>query len=321
MKAEQKPIIWMLFFLLSSESELISFNEDSDNADMIEADGTQTFTFDIDVSEDATIGDVAQFNLFATADNDFEMNENFSLTIGLIFDDFETGDFTQMPWEFSGDQPWEITGEAYEGEYAAKSGGISDNQETSIFIELYATQDDEIRFWKKVSSESNYDHFTFYINDEEMDSWSGDVAWSEEVYPVSEGPVTFKWTYDKDSSVSSGEDCAWIDEIIFPPSIVPQPAELVVGTTEIDMEMTPDATGNYTFTLENAGDLPLSYSIGIQNTTDEEGRDLTGSTVSCDAEGFYPGETVTWTFTVECVSVDNEWIKVQLVSWSTHQQI
>jgi hypothetical protein len=63
-----------------------------------------------------------------------------------------------------------------------------------------------------------------------------------------------------------------------------------------------------TLTLENLGDIDLNYSISIQNTT-EDNKNLTGSTVECAAEGFTPGETVTWTFTVTCASDDNEWIK------------
>ena len=34
------------------------------------------------------------------------------------------------------------------------------------------------------------------------------------------GQHTFKWEYTKDVSVSSGEDCAWVDNIVFPPTNV-----------------------------------------------------------------------------------------------------
>jgi hypothetical protein len=294
--------------ILSAESDLISFNENTDDAAMIDAGGTVTLHFDIDVSETAEIGDTVNFTMNLTADNDYAMNGNFALTIGLIFDDFESEDFNHMPWEFSGNLPWDISTDAYEGDYAAKSGAISHSHETSIHIELLVTQADDITFWKKVSSENNYDYLKFYINDQEIGSWSGDVAWSEETYPVETGSATFRWTYSKDGSVSSGEDAAWIDGIIFPPCIVPQPAHLVCNVSEMNFEMLQNTTLTQNFTLQNTGDLPLTYSIGIQNTTDD-GRDLTGSSVSCNAEGFTPGETVTWTFTVSCVSADNEWIK------------
>ena len=74
-----------------------------------------------------------------------------------------------------------------------------------------------ISFWKKVSSETSYDFLKFYINGIMKGQWSGtNDIWSQETYPVQTGMNIFKWEYVKDSMVSSGDDCAWIDEIVFP---------------------------------------------------------------------------------------------------------
>ncbi len=44
--------------------------------------------------------------------------------------------------------------------------------------------------------------------------WSGEVDWSEQSYSnLSAGLNTFKWAYEKDCSVSTGYDCAWIDDV------------------------------------------------------------------------------------------------------------
>nr|MBC8384765.1 T9SS type A sorting domain-containing protein [Candidatus Cloacimonadota bacterium] len=69
---------------------------------------------------------------------------------------------------------------------------------------------------KKVSSEANYDYLRFYIDNQLIDEWSGEVGWSEENYNVSVGEHTFTWTYFKDQGVVGGDDCAWIDYITFP---------------------------------------------------------------------------------------------------------
>ena len=53
-----------------------------------------------------------------------------------------------------------------------------------------------------------------------MGVWSGSVAWTEFVQPVTVGQHTFKWEYHKDGSVNSGDDCAKIDDIKFPPTNV-----------------------------------------------------------------------------------------------------
>ena len=69
---------------------------------------------------------------------------------------------------------------------------------------------------KKVSSESGYDYLKFFIDNVEIDSWSGEDDWSLETYGISPGTHQFKWEYAKDFSVSSGADAAWIDDVVFP---------------------------------------------------------------------------------------------------------
>ncbi|MEZ5198807.1 MAG: T9SS type A sorting domain-containing protein [Bacteroidales bacterium] len=49
-----------------------------------------------------------------------------------------------------------------------------------------------------------------------MNQWAGELSWSEFSYPVTSGNHTFKWEFDKDQSVSSGSDCAWLDYISLP---------------------------------------------------------------------------------------------------------
>ena len=68
---------------------------------------------------------------------EYSVQHIFGLSVGLVFEDFETGDFTNMEWEFSGNSPWLISTESpYEGEYCAVSGNISHNQTSDIFIEM-----------------------------------------------------------------------------------------------------------------------------------------------------------------------------------------
>ena len=50
-----------------------------------------------------------------------------------------------------------------------------------------------------------------------MSEWSGNKPWTLAAYPVGVGQNIFKWEYDKDGSNVSGQDCAWIDYIVFPP--------------------------------------------------------------------------------------------------------
>jgi hypothetical protein len=77
-------------------------------------------------------------------------------------------------------------------------------------------QADEISFYRKVSSESGYDHLRFYMDDVKLGEWSGEKDWELVTAQIPEGEHLLKWVYIKDFSVSNGDDCAWIDYITFP---------------------------------------------------------------------------------------------------------
>ena len=62
-----------------------------------------------------------------------------------------------------------------------------------------------------------YDYLSFSIDGTELDKWAGEMDWSLESFPVSDGSHTFKWLYIKDTGVVGGSDAAWIDFIVFPP--------------------------------------------------------------------------------------------------------
>ncbi len=133
-----------------------------------------------------------------------------------VVEDFETNDFSQFPWSSYGDESWDTTrSERHSGSFSAQSGSIEDGEETSLEVSIDCVSGD-ITFYRKVSSESGFDKLTFYIDGLEQGKWSGQEDWAEVSFQVREGTRTFKWAYSKDSSVSEGDDCAWIDDIVFP---------------------------------------------------------------------------------------------------------
>jgi len=68
---------------------------------------------------------------------------------------------------------------------------------------------------KEAVAEEICDKLTFSIDGIAMDTWSGEQDWIE-VSPVAGGIHTFIWTYNKDKSMSEGEDTAWIDAVVLP---------------------------------------------------------------------------------------------------------
>ena len=73
-------------------------------------------------------------------------------------------------------------------------------------------------FFYKVSSEASYDKLRFKIDGTEKGNWSGEVDWTQASYPLAAGAHRLQWEYTKDVSMESGQDCAWIDNIVFPAS-------------------------------------------------------------------------------------------------------
>ncbi len=183
---------------------------------MIDSGETKEAIFTINIDNDTPTGtsiDLA-FEVVAGA---YASQQSFYLPVGLVFEDFETGDFSAFEWDFAGDADWTITSSGpYEGMYSAKSGAIGDESESELIVTMDIVADDEISFFRKVSSEANYDYLRFYIDGVQKSEWAGEENWDSFSYPVTGGTHTFKWSYEKDDSVASGEDCAWIDYIVFP---------------------------------------------------------------------------------------------------------
>jgi hypothetical protein len=140
-------------------------------------------------------------------------------TVGAIIEDWETGGFDKFDWTSGGSKNWAINFiEPYEGAYSAKSGNIDDGQVSWLEVAFDVIGYDDISFYRKVSSESGMDYLRFYIDDTQVDQWSGNQDWALVSYNVKPGMHTFRWSFEKNESVSQGYDGGWIDYIVFPSS-------------------------------------------------------------------------------------------------------
>ncbi len=174
----------------------------------------------IEADAQTPIGTSVAFLLTLTEGNPATiiLEKEYIFVIGQVSEDFETGDFSQHPWGHGGDANWIITGTTpFEGNYSAQSGNISDNETSDLFVPYEVLTADSIRFFYRVSSESGYDFLRFYIDNVKAAEWSGEADWSYTAFAITAGIHTFGWKYEKDITVSNGEDAAWIDKIIFPP--------------------------------------------------------------------------------------------------------
>lgn len=161
-------------------------------------------------------GNIIHFLVNAHSDCD-TISITLDKMVTLVMENFESGNFNMFPYTMDGTKPWITdTQSPYQGSFCAVSGDINDNENSIIKLTINVLQDGQISFAKKVSSESSYDKLKFYIDDVEKADWSGQIDWATHNYPISHGLHTVKWEYMKDYSVSTGQDCAWIDNILFP---------------------------------------------------------------------------------------------------------
>jgi len=202
---------------LSTTNFYVTINNYSYDFNTLSVSETDSAIFNITVGTSALMGSIADFNYSVTSGL-YNAQKTFIRPVGFIDEDFETYDFSKFNWDTTGSHPWIITDvNPYEGIYCAKSGTISDAQTSELLINFNAVADDSISFFRKVSSEQNYDFLEFYIDGNLISEWSGEQAWSRVSFPVPTGNHAFKWLYSKDYYQTSGSDCAWIDNIMFPP--------------------------------------------------------------------------------------------------------
>ena len=111
---------------------------------------------------------------------------------------------------------------------ALRSGVIGDGQESRLYVGI--SGEGELSFRWKVSSEAfkqfQVDYVSFSIDGTEMAWIGGEVDWTNLTFAISgTGDHLLRWTYKKDGGGRSGEDCAWLDGVVWSPSA---PAGIVV---------------------------------------------------------------------------------------------
>ncbi|UCG26964.1 MAG: T9SS type A sorting domain-containing protein, partial [Bacteroidales bacterium] len=231
--------------------------------DTLVAESKCSLTFPVRISDTADPGTITSFK-FILESPVSSLTDSFSFPIGLIYEDFELFGFSQYNWENDTIHPWEISEiNAFEGELSAHSGLIGNNDTSVLAITVEVMDDDTISFYRKVSSESNYDYLKFYIDTLTV-KWSGEKPWTLEKFPVTAGTHTFKWIYSKDGSVSKGFDKAWIDFVVFPKnSFTRYDAGIVDIISPISgFELSDDETISVmirNFGTEPLTDIPVTY--------------------------------------------------------------
>ena len=192
-------------------------------------------------------------------------NHVFDFTMSpSVIESFESGVFSEG-WSFDGQSDWIIDNStAFDGVYSARSGNITDNQTSQLIFASEDASPGVISFYRKTSSESGYDYLKFYIDGGLMDQWAGETDWGQVSYPVTAGSHTYRWSYVKDTYVSDGADCGWIDYIEFPPTLTP--SDILVTPSVLDISCVQNQTVSAIFSIANIGGENLFYTITTSNS-------------------------------------------------------
>jgi hypothetical protein len=123
-----------------------------------------------------------------------------------------------------------VSNDATEGVCSLKSNPIADSQKAQIQVQVTLATGN-ITFNRRVSSESGFDCFRFYIDGIQQIAGScnggtgvggtgasGTVPWGAVSVPVTGTGVSrvLTWSFEKDGSVFAGEDAAYIDAVVLP---------------------------------------------------------------------------------------------------------
>lgn len=202
---------------LAVNNSLITIQNTTVNVGLLSANGgladaTFTITADASIAKGTPLQFTYQLNAGA-----YQANANYDAVIAPNIINFEPNNTTNITWVNSGNQPWFVSNNSpYEGTNCNQSGAIINSEQSIMAFSYDITQADTISFYRKVSSEEDYDYLYFYVDNVELEKWSGEKSWERKAYFVTAGIHTFKWKYEKDNYVSSGQDAAYIDYIEVP---------------------------------------------------------------------------------------------------------
>ena len=182
------------------------------------------------------------------------------IMVGSDFESFESNDFTQYNWTMNDNQWIIISNGTHSGNYCARSAqNLPNNAKSQMFISVSISSEAPVSYYRKVSSEANYDKFFFYVDNSQVDEADGNVPWTYFTTMIPAGTHTLKFSYEKDGSQSSGSDCAWIDDVSLP-CVGIMVIEDLTDTTEVGVE-------DYELARATVYPNPTSEWINIESET------------------------------------------------------
>lgn len=194
-----------------------------------------------------------------------------------------------ITFTLGGDVEWSrvLDGDAHDGDAAMRSGEITDNQ--ACFIETKVSGAGTISFWWKSSCEvifngMKFDYASFAVDGIERECLAGVSEWTNvSVEIAGSGEHTLRWVYQKDSSDKSGEDCAWLDEVVWTPVPDPIPELSTTATAaEVAAALEGSADARLAVNIADAAEYAAyrAWALGLSGVTPQQVKDSAYSWLS-----------------------------------------
>lgn len=159
------------------------------------------------------------------------------------------------------------------GDTTARSGAIGDK--TNTWITATVSGAGTMSFWLKTSCEYDdeenamaADRLMIYTNGVEIVEWrmDGETDWTQREVSFAGGENTVKWVYCKDKSGVGGEDCAWVDGVMWTltdpiPPIVSDGEVLTALAGATDVNLAANVTNAAQYTAYRA------WALSVTNDT------------------------------------------------------
>jgi len=174
-------------------------------------DGMDFLKWTLDGAE--VSADIEEKGVTQARDIQVTMDGNHAVIAHYGMDICQAVDNCDVTWEMGGEGGgwYGQTSTYFYDNDAAQSQAISDNQ--SNYLQTTVQGPGTVLFYWKVSSETNYDYLSFYIDSTNKANISGEVNWQQKSFNIESGTHTLKWLYEKDNSVRRGSDCGWLDNV------------------------------------------------------------------------------------------------------------
>ena len=250
----------------------------------VNAQAQCTSNFTITIGNDVPDGTMVPFfhHIYSTTNTALSRVDTVWIMVGssTATETWESGDMSQFAWTTSSDYPWTIENSgAYAGTYCARAGNHNVNSSTSeLELTINASIAGEVSYYSKVSSESNYDFFRFYLDGVQMEQRSGNGNWVNSSWPIEAGTHTLKFAYEKDYSQHSNSDYAWVDNITFPGfgEIAPEPEALndishnvIITTGNGDADINPGESIDLAIVTENLSNEGIANIASVLTTASQ----------------------------------------------------